>query len=454
MENKHSYLKTILKLAVPVMIAMLAQALVNQADSIMVGYLDKEVATGGQAGIGVSLKFLWIIGGFLSALSVGTVALVARRNGENDNNGVASTMINSITIALFSSLAATVFAIIFTDELIRLISSNQEVLRYGIPYLQIRFLGIVSMVLTAVYKGYFDSLKQTYIHMIASILMNIVNIGLNYLLIYGKFGFPKLEVNGAAIASIISTYVGLAIMIGFSFKGEFYQKFKLYKIKNINWSVSKNIIKLSLPAGTATIVLVLGFLLFDKIIATLDGTTGMPYNFTVNQLIMSVFIVLAMVGISFGNVTASLVGNSIGEKNFEAASKYGWTSARIGGIIMGIIGITMVIWPEFFIKLYNSDPELIKTGANSFRVMGAVTPLVAIGMILSQAHFGAGNTRFVMFVEVSLHFGFLVPLSYLVVVFLKFGLISAWIVAASYMILLSVIMMYTFYRGKWKQIKI
>ncbi|MBN2695631.1 MATE family efflux transporter [bacterium] len=453
-EINRSYSKIILKLATPVMIAMLAQMFVNQIDSIMVGHLPTEVATPGQAGIGVSLKFLWIIGGFLSALGVGTLALVARRYGEEDFEGVSKTVTNSLFISTITSLILSLIAIYFSHNLISLISSNSGVLEYGVPYLQIRFTGVLSMVLTAVYKSYFDGLKKTHVHMVASIVMNIANIFVNWLLIFGNWGFPKMGVNGAALASAICTYIGLGIMIFYSFKPEFYKHFKIYNFKNINKKLLLPIVKLSIPAGVTTVVLVTGFLLFDKIVAALDPNNGVPYNFTVNQLITNVVLLLAMIGLSFGTVTATLVGNSMGEKNFIDASKYGWVSSKIGALFMGIVGLVMIFAPSFLISLYNSDPELVVVGGNSFRVMGFVTPLIAVGMILSQANFGAGNTKFVMIVEMTLHFGFLVPVSYLMTSIFKLGITGAWITAAVYIILLSSTMMFTFYRGKWKNIQI
>jgi putative MATE family efflux protein len=310
------------------------------------------------------------------------------------------------------------------------------------------------MVLTAVYKSYFDGLKKTHVHMVASIVMNIGNIFVNWLLIFGNWGFPKMGVNGAALASAICTYIGLGVMILYSFKPEFYKHFKIYNVKNISKKLGFLVTKLSIPAGLTTVVLVTGFLLFDKIVAALDPDTGVPYNFTVNQLITNVVLLLAMIGLSFGTVTATLVGNSMGEKNFTDASKYGWVSSKIGALFMGIVGLVMIFSPSFLISLYNPDTELVAVGANSFRVMGLVTPLIAVGMIISQANFGAGNTKFVMIVELVLHFGFLVPVSYLVTSFFKFGITGAWSTAAVYIILLSSTMMFTFCRGKWKNIQI
>lgn len=483
-ETPPQYTKVILKLATPVLIAMLAQAFINQVDSIMIGHLAPEVATPGQAAVGISLKLLWIIGGFLSAIGIGTLAMVSRRYGEKDHTGVSKTVTNALVIATIASLILSFIAIILANPFIQMITENQQVIHYGAPYLQIRLTGVLSMVLTAVYKSYFDGLKMTHVHMVASIVMNIFNLFVNWLLIFGRWGFPEMGVNGAALASALCTYIGLAIMIGFSLRQKYRARFQIYQPKRVNKKTSFQVVKLSLPAGIATVVLMTGFLLFDKIVATItpdvgeilyqnfggflmggsglvgglmsDGVTALvtPYHLNVSQLIMNFSLVLAMIGLSFGTVTATLVGNSLGEKRPEWAEKYGWTSVKIGMAFMSILGIIVLISPETVISVYNTDPNIIEIGKTPFRIIGVVIPLIAMGLILSQAHFGAGNTRFVMLVEVGLHFGFLVPVSALFVLYFGLGLNGAWIVAASYIVLLSTIMAVTFYRGKWKNISV
>jgi Na+-driven multidrug efflux pump len=157
---------------------------------------------------------------------------------------------------------------------------------------------------------------------------------------------------------------------------------------------------------------------------------------------------------AFGVATATLVSQSLGAGDADAAERYAWSSVKIAVMLFGILGAHEILYPHVWIGIFNQSPAVIRAGEASMRLMGATGPLIAAGMILTQALFGAGNPRFVMIVELMLHFGVLLPVAYICGVMLHGGLLGVWSAAAVYAVLLTSIMAWKFRTGTWKTIVI
>ncbi len=188
--------KTIVLLAGPVVLAMLSQTAINVVDQALIGRLPASESLPGQAALGPALNIFWAFGGFLSAIAVGTQALTARRTGEQGHEQAGQVLINSVMVALLSSAVFTVFGWFEAGPLFRLVNKDPEVLRLGVPYLRWRLLGVVSMVGAFSYKSWFDGLGKTHVHLVAALIMNVLNFFLNIALIFGKWGCPALGVEG------------------------------------------------------------------------------------------------------------------------------------------------------------------------------------------------------------------------------------------------------------------
>ena len=157
---------------------------------------------------------------------------------------------------------------------------------------------------------------------------------------------------------------------------------------------------------------------------------------------------------AFGTATATLVGQSMGEGDPDRAEKYGWTSVKLGVLIFGVVGALMFMFPEKVLGAFSHESAVVAAGIGPLRIMAAMGPVIATAMILTQALFGAGETRYVMVVELSLHFGCLVPLAWLFGVTLHRGLIGVWTSVAVYGCSLATLMTVKFALGGWKRLKV
>ena len=465
----------VLRLATPTVLAMLAQSAVNEVDIIFFSWLPCPESSIAQAALLPSLILLWMFGGSLSAISVGTQAITARRfaegkaaNAEGKYTDAGAVLANSWVFSALASVAFTVLGYLLIPIALDYIIKVQEVRDAARSYLNWRLLGITSMALTFSFKSFFDGIGRTHVHMVASILMNIVNVLLCLAFIFGKWGAPRMGMAGAGLAGAASSWFGLVITVLWAVHARYRTTYKPFDTRRLDRSIIGDILKLSVPSAVATVAVMSGFMLFAMIVSHLDEishavkvSTGCPggateaVNSAATTLIVGILKLTFTACLAFGTSTATLVSQSLGEGVPDKAERFGWVSVRLGLIIFGVVGLLEgVLLTEPLLHLVTKSEAVFEAALLPMRMMGIATPLIAVGMILTQALFGAGNTRFVMIVELVLHFFCLVPLAWLFGITLGFGLLGIWGASLVYVVLLTTVMIVKFRSGDWKTIKI
>lgn len=451
--------RRILGLAGPVILAMLTQTGVNVVDTMFIGRLPPEVASDGQFALTPSLMFLWAVGGFLSAISVGTQATTARRYGEERFEEAGAVLPNATSVALIGGAVGAVVGWFTLPWAFGLLSDNPNVIALGTGYSRWRFLGIASMAATAAYKAFYDGVGQTHLHLVAAVAMNVINLALCWVFIFGHLGAPAMGVEGAGLAACVSTWIGFAVMIAFTLRKADLAQFRFYRPGVLSLTTVKHLLRLSVPGGIATAVVMFGFLLFTKVVGRIDAVAmahgaAHSYNGAATTIIIEVLSATFVSCMAFGTSTATLVGQSMGQGDPDLAEKYAWTSVKLGAMIFGAIGAFMFAFPRGVLGVFSHEPAVIEAGAVPMRIMATMGPVVAVAMILTQALFGAGETRYVMIVEVSLHFLCLVPLAWLFGMVLGLGLPGVWTAVAVYAVALASLMALKFMRGGWKKLTV
>lgn len=483
--------KRVIRIASPIVLAMLTQTAINLVDTVMVGRLPATYSVAGQSALGYSLILLWAFGGFLSAIQVGTQAIVARRKGEGAADKAGQALHNSLWIAVICGAAVSVLGYIFMEAIFQRLDSNPTVVQLGAEYARYRMLGVLSMVATMSYKSFFDGIGRTHVHMVAAIVMNVANLLLNWVLIFGVDPFPRMNVAGAGLGSLISTYLGLAIMVTWSLLPAYASRYRIYHPRQFNRRVIWDIVRVSVPSGLATVFVMIGFGVFLVIVGHLDASEAeasvrglaaysadsswqlydaarsapaiadpllnlsanrLPVNNSATKIIMDIMSLSFMSMIALGMGAATLVGQSLGARRPEMAERYGWEAAKLGAILMLVFTVFVHLFPEWFIALFNPDPDVIAAGVAPLRLMVTSTVFIAVGLVLAQSLYGAGMTRYVMMVEGVLHIVCLIPLTYLLGVVLDLGLLGIWASAFAYVALLCAAMVHKFKQGQWKEV--
>ncbi|WP_156865142.1 MATE family efflux transporter [Pajaroellobacter abortibovis] len=458
--------RIILRLATPTVIAMLSQSIVNEIDVFFFSKLPCHESSNAQAALLPSLITFWLFGGSLSAITVGTQALTARRYAEGNWKKAGHILTNATFFCLFAGTLGSLLGILFVSDLLQMMIKVPEVWTIAVAYSRWRILGILSMLLTMAIKAFFDGIGRAHVHMIAAIVMNICNVLFCWMFVYGQWGAPRMGAPGAGLSAFLATWIGLFVMLFYTFSAR--KEFSLFHFHHIKRKTILELLRLSAPAAVATVALMGGFGLFSTVVGRLDhnqptvsisiaeeSTCGVKeaVNSAATTDIAAVLKLTLTACIAFGTATATLVSQSLGAKRPDEAKHYGWASVRLGLLLFGFIGVCEgILFTPSVVHFITQSEAVQKAAMLPMRLMGVMTPFIAVAMILSEALFGAGNTRFVALAQLTMVFGCLVPLSFLLGLHLQLGLLGVWLSAAIYSLIASITMAIKFRRGSWQHI--
>jgi Na+-driven multidrug efflux pump len=458
----------ILRLAAPTVLAMLTQSVVNEIDIVFFSHLPCPESSNAQAALFPSLILLWMFGGSLSAISVGTQAIAARRIAEGKPEESGGVLVNAWFFSLVAGVVFTALGYACLPLVLGFLIRVPEVREAAHSYMSWRLLGIASMAITFSFKAFFDGIGKTYVHMVSAVIMNVLNVVLCYMFIFGHLGAPRMGMAGAGLAGFAATWVGLGVMVAWAATATYRSVYHPFALKKLDRTLTFGILRLSVPSGIATVAVMTGFALFSMIVSRLDTLTGAKVlagtcpggrgeavNGAATMVIVGILKLTFTACLAFGTSTATLVSQSLGERDGDRAARFGWASVRLGLVIFGVVGLLEgVFFPGQLLSVFTSSDAVAAAAMTPMRLMGICTPVIAVAMILSQALFGAGNTIFVMIVELILHFTCLVPLAWLLGITMGYGLVGIWAAAITYIVLLAVAMTTKFAKGDWKSIEI
>jgi len=424
---------------------MISQTLMNVVDTAMVGRLG--AAALAATGLGGLLS--WLVLGTLGGLNMGVQAITARRYGEGKKLDAGKVLDNGLLIAFVIGSFCTVVLSFFVSDQFKYFSEDTAVIAAGKGYIFYRLLGGLPFLIIAAHRGFFNGISKTKLHMRVVIVNNILNVVLNYILIFGKFGLPRMEAHGAGLATTLATIIGAIYFFIITIQPSRRKPYRYYAPANLSWDVCKGITRLAVPSGLQVLLAMTGYAAFSAIIARI-GTIELA---TTNVCI-TIWSLAFLPGAGLGVAAASLIGQKLGEKKPEMAEKFGWESARMGIIIMGLIGLVFILIPELIFKIFTDDQAVIATGRIPLMILGIVQAFDATGMVLSQALQGAGMNRWVLKAEVLLSWGFFVPTTAVIVLIFDFGHNAAWMVLGIYLLLYGSAITAKFAGGKWKSVRV
>jgi MATE family multidrug resistance protein len=446
--------KAILQLALPTVFAMLSQSIVNEIDVVFFSHLPVPDSSYAQAALLPSLILTWLFGGSLGAISVGTQALVARRYAEGDRHAAGAVLASATFFAVIAGAIFSVVGLVTLPWLVRSIIDVPQVQDVAIAYTRWRMLAVISMASTMGIKAFFDGIGRTHVHFVAAVVMNIINVALCWTFIFGHLGAPRMGAVGAGFSAFMATWVGLAIMLLYAYLVR--REYRFVRWANVSRTTIWAVLRLSIPAALAIVVMMAGFGIFAHNVGRLDqGTTGEAVNSAANTDIVEVLKLTFTACMAFGTATATLIGQALGRKEPEEASKWGWASVRLGVVVFGVVGLCEGWWfTHPLVALISNSPAVRAASIFPLRIMAVATPMIATAMILTEALFGAGSTKFVAAAQGALIFCLLLPVSWLLGLKMGWGLHGIWIAAFLYACAAAVVMSTKFAGGSWKKIRL
>ena len=438
--------KDIVHIAWPSFIEMVLTQLVSMVDMMMVGRLGVWAITA--TGLTIQPKFLLMT--LFMSMNVGATALVARYKGEGNQEKANNVLRQALLMTFCLSVVGSVIGYIFAEPLVKFMGAEEGItLANGVDYFRIQMIGFVFLALTSTMTATLRGVGSTRIAMIYNLISNLVNVCFNFLLIYGYLGFPRLEVVGASIATVIGQCTAFVIALTVVLKGNHYMILRLKDGFKPDWATMKSIANIGIPAAVEQLVMRAGMIIYVKTVASL-GTLA----YAIHQTCMNIQAMSFMTGQAFAVSATSLVGQSLGKKRPDFAEAYSRRTRRIGMVFSIFLGLSFILFGKYIVALYNTDPDFIKQGAKILMFVAFCQPFQSSQFILAGALRGAGDTRSIAVISFITVLLVRPGLAIIAIRGLGFGLEGAWLALIADQLLRSLLVFLRYNSGKWKTIKV
>jgi putative MATE family efflux protein len=433
---------SILQLALPAILGNLLYGIVGLVQTKVVGQLGAEAL----AAVGAGQRVFFALQAVMMAIGAGTTALVARAWGRNDEAEAGRITIASLVLGCAFGLVLTIPGVFFSSHVAAIFGLDAHTVELAAA--NIRWLSIFNVAFAAnfIMGGALRAAGDAWTPLYVGAFVNMINVPLLYMFVFGLWGAPALGVAGAALAAGLSFTLGAIVLVGLWFK-----QLLLIRYIREGWFKAERIQRLldiGYPAGVEQIIFQAGFFVFLMLIGNYYGTQAFAaYNIGVNVL-----NICMVAGFGFSIAGATLVGQHLGANDMDGAMQAGWRSLRMAIITMGILGLIVIYFARdlahFFI---GNDAVTIQHTVEFTYVLGAMMPLMAVDFAIGGSLRGAGDTRFPL---MTTFLGLIGMRCTLAAIFTYFGLPVRWVYAALIgdYVLKGVMLLWRFRSGHWKYV--
>jgi putative MATE family efflux protein len=429
----------VILLAIPMILELSLESVFAVVDMFFVGRLGQNAI----ATVGLTESVITIVYSLALGLSTAATAIVARRIGEKNTDGAAHAGAQSIVIALIVSVVLTIVGMVFASDILSLMGASKEVVKDGAVFTRIMFSGSLAIILLFLINGVFRGAGDAAMSMKSLWLASLTNIILCPILIH-FFG-----IKGAAIATVTGRSTGVLYQCYHLVKGKGIIKFHRPHF-SFDSGLIKSIIKIASPATLQFIIASGSWIILARLVAETGGTTASAgYQIAIRNV---VFFILPAWGLS--NAAATLVGQNLGAKEILRAEKSVMLSAKYNAVFMGLVTLLFLFFAKPIISLFTHDDAVIKFGAEALQIIGSGFVFYGIGMVMTQALNGAGDTRTPTIINFIGFWLFQVPLGYFLAKGLGMKSTGAFIAIPVAESIIAFVAWYFFKKGKWKEVKI
>lgn len=355
------HLKENLKLAVPVMLSNLGHVLMGVSDNIMVGHIDTvSLAAAGLATVIFNVLLLFGIG-----VSYAITPLVASANGENDHKTITSVLRHGLVINLINSLFLVVL-VWSGKNLLYVFRQPPEVVERAIPFLNIITLSLIPLLAYQSFKQFAEGLGNTRVALIVVLASNVINIGLNYMLIFGHFGFPALGLEGAGYATLISRFLMALIIAGYIFYHPAFRKYREAFIPGeYTRKLFRRMLAIGIPSGAQFIFEVAAFD-FSLVMMGWMGTKQLAAH----QIVINLATLSYMTTAGLAAAATVRVGYYSGSRDIPNLKRASYTLLAMALALMSLFAVAFVAFRNVLPALYVEDPGVIAIASSLMIIAG------------------------------------------------------------------------------------
>lgn len=438
-------LREVASLAYPLVLAQISITTMGVVDSVIVGRLGPAAL----GAVGLGGMWVWTLTSFFVGTSMGVQTFVAQSHGRGESRqcgdwswqGLASTVPLAAIAALllFVSAGWIVHSILMPSETIAPLATG---------YMRTRSLGLVGITAAVSISSFFRGIGDVRTPLYATLVANVANLVLDLGLVFGLYGLPRLGVVGAGLATSISEWIYLAIVL-FAFLRPGLARHFGTRPRRPQWPRIARLWRTGIPIGGQWVLEMLSFALFTTLVARM-GDAPMAASHAFVQLLSLSFMQAS--GIS--TAAATLVGRAIGAGAPDVVTRSLRSSLGLGGLLGLGIALLFITIPDQLVGLFSTDPAVLALGRPLLRIGAAYQFLDAIGIVVDGALRGAGDTRWPFVVRCALSWLVFLPCAYVLAFPLNLGLTGAWLGGLAHISILTIFLLLRFRSGAWRRIEI
>lgn len=384
--------REIWRIAIPIMLGNLAQTIINFTDTAFLGHL-------GVIALGASMLaglFYFVFTTIAAGFAIGIQIIIARRFGEGNNGRIGVIFEHGSLFVLI--LGTILFSIIyfFSDVLLAWIIDSPNIYETSLDYIKYRQFGIIFVCFNFLYRGLYVGISNTKVITYSTVIMAIVNIILDYCLIFGKFGFPEMGIGGAALASLcaeISAFIFFTLYSYITLKNKDFGMFKIHKLES---ELMGRILRVATPTMIQKLfsfgVWFVFFIMIEKMGETATG---------ISSIVRSIYMILITPAFAFATTTNTLVSRTIGAGHPEQV--FSTITKIMKNCILCTLPIIIIlaIIPIQIVSIYTDDLNLAQMVVPSIYIICIGAIFQAFGNGYFEAVSGTGNTSAALYLETS-----------------------------------------------------
>jgi len=444
--SREAYGKT-LRIAIPAVIEMVSITLMDMVDAMMVG---RWLGSYAMTAVGITGQPRMLILSVFMALNIALTAIIARKKGAGDMESARSCLRHGLMLNIVLGLKITFLAILFAHPLMRLARAQPDTIYYAASYFRIMSLILIPQVITMTICVAQRVIGNTKVALKVNVTAKIVAVVLNFLLIEGRFGFPRLEIDGVAWARSIAALVAF----GLALASILHKDSPLRLTLKDSWRPCKDMLKtIGKQASNGLLEQVglrIGFFVYAMVIAEL-GTDAFAAHFIAQQLMVLSFTFADGIGAA----TTGLVGQNLGKGRSDLSIMYGKIGLRLALVCAALLSTFCILFRFRFAAIFAPDyPDVVQAAGGLILILAYALPFQTTQLVMGGSLRGAGDTRYVaitMMITVGVlrpFFGFLFAFP------LGLGLAGAWITVIIDQMVRLAMLLTRFMKGKWTEAKV
>ena len=440
-ENR-KLIKNIFQITLPAVFDLLAQTLIMALDMKMVSSLGPSAISS----VGVGTAGMYALIPALIAVATGTTALLSRAYGADNKLDGKKAFAQSFFIAVPLGIFLTIIFLLFSEQIINLVGNAKDMnLKDAILYQNMTVIGFPFLGVSIATFYAFRAMGENKIPMIGNTLALVLKVILNFLLIY----LFKWGIFGAALSTTLTRLFSAIFSIYLVFWSK--KNWISLELKDLKFDyfISKRILKVGIPAAVEQLGLRIGMLIFEMMVISLGNL-----SYAAHKIALTAESISFNLGFAFSFAASALVGQELGKGSSQKALKDGYICTIIAMMVMSTFGLLFFIIPQFLVSLFTKDKDVIELATMALKIVSICQPFSGASMVLAGALRGAGDTKSVLLITYLGIFLIRIPITYLFLDVLNFGLAGAWIVMTIDLVIRSSLAFYIFRRGKWKYLQV